>query len=689
MNSKFKKIIVGAFAVGMILGNKPVNAVSLDKSMMLGMSGVDKWDKNSTALDMTGVEKVIMGEKYETPIAWIRLDKPNSNLMLSEVPIDMTFYNMERFGHYSDSNNYLREYMITYSQNDFNIEESEEALIKSTRLEAESMHYNATDLETEEFFALSKNEFEDYVGGGTALAKSIRTLEGRLSLGFWLRSNSSGDMAYYVDRYGDLLTQVLDDPSGVRPAFDLDETKVLFTSPATDIKDVSASQNLQVVTTDEPVEWKMTVKDRWHTLSTVATTKFNPGDSTSIDYTGASEGHTLSAMIMNRYTNEITHYGKVLESTSESGSVSFNLPAEFNNEDYKLVMFTETLNGDNKSDLASNMVEVVKKDNTETNIISFIIAGQEGATVIDNVNHKIEVTMPYGTDLTALAPSITLSSGATVYPQAGTIVNFTNEFDYLVTAEDGTTTLYWTVEVKEGEQSAVDVGKIKAENATYTDPTNPEDCKDEEAIEAYIENIAKTAVNNNELTITVNKRGYTAPIAGTKANPNGVNGEYKFTITISKGLESKTTTEKTVIVKAEVYKKMPVLSGDNQTVIEGKNADIIFRVDGDFTKFENLYYNGKVVDKANYEAKSGSVVITLKSNYVKTLSAGKHTFTVAMTNGEAVANLNITKKIVEEEEEEMKNPQTSDNIVTYIILVISSILTSLILIFKGKILEEK
>ena len=228
----------------------------------------------------------------------------------------------------------------------------------------------------------------------------------------------------------------------------------------------------------------------------------------------------------------------------------------------------------------------------------------------------------------------------------------------------------------ETDLEKVEAGKTKVENATYTNPTNTEDYKDEEAVEAYIENIAKTAVNNNELTVTVNKTGYTAPVGGTKANQNGVNGEYKFTITISKSGHSETTTEKTVVVTAEAYRKMAVLSGDNQTIAKGNSSDVIFRVDGDFTKFENLYYNGKVVDKANYEAKSGSVIIKLKSNYVKTLGVGEHEFTVAMTNGYSVTNLNIKEKT--------ENPETSDNILVYIILAISSAIVSVIIILKRK-----
>ena len=43
--------------------------------------------------------------------------------------------------------------------------------------------------------------------------------------------------------------------------------------------------------------------------------------------------------------------------------------------------------------------------------------------------------------------------------------------------------------------------------------------------------------------------------------------------------------------------------------------------------------DGKTVDPANYEAKSGSVIVTFKDAYLKTLSAGDHTVTILFDDG--------------------------------------------------------
>jgi hypothetical protein len=47
-----------------------------------------------------------------------------------------------------------------------------------------------------------------------------------------------------------------------------------------------------------------------------------------------------------------------------------------------------------------------------------------------------------GTDLTSLAPNITVSPGATLIPKSGVSLDFSTQVQYVVTAEDGTTIYY-------------------------------------------------------------------------------------------------------------------------------------------------------------------------------------------------------------------------------------------------------
>ena len=131
-------------------------------------------------------------------------------------------------------------------------------------------------------------------------------------------------------------------------------------------------------------------------------------------------------------------------------------------------------------------------------------------------------------------------------------------------------------------------------------------------------------------------------------------------------------------VKEEVSpKEYKFTEGANQiyTIDEAKNA--IFRIDADFSLFDGkLYIDGILVDAKNYKAVSGSTVITLNKEYVDTLSVGEHTIKVEFSDGgSATTKFEVkAKQVNTEKTEDITNPQTGDNIETYIILSIISVL---------------
>ena len=131
-------------------------------------------------------------------------------------------------------------------------------------------------------------------------------------------------------------------------------------------------------------------------------------------------------------------------------------------------------------------------------------------------------------------------------------------------------------------------------------------------------------------------------------------------------------------VKEEVSpKEYKFTEGANQiyTIDEAKNA--IFRIDADFSLFDGkLYIDGILVDAKNYKAESGSTVITLNKEYVDTLSVGEHTIKVEFNDGgSATTKFEVkAKQVNTEKTEDITNPQTGDNIETYIILSIISVL---------------
>ena len=131
-------------------------------------------------------------------------------------------------------------------------------------------------------------------------------------------------------------------------------------------------------------------------------------------------------------------------------------------------------------------------------------------------------------------------------------------------------------------------------------------------------------------------------------------------------------------VKEEVSpKEYKFTEGANQiyTIDESKNA--IFRIDADFSLFDGkVYIDGTLIDAKNYKAESGSTVITLNKEYVDTLSIGEHTIKVEFSDGgSATTKFEVkAKQVNTEKTEDITNPQTGDNIETYIILSIISVL---------------
>ena len=122
--------------------------------------------------------------------------------------------------------------------------------------------------------------------------------------------------------------------------------------------------------------------------------------------------------------------------------VSATTPNDFTSP----VTYTVTAEDGSTKDWVVTVTKAIAKS-TETDITAFSFVEQTGPATIDAVNHTIAIEVGATTDITTLAPSITLSAGATVNPLSGAAQNFTSPVVYTVTAEDGTTTQNWTVTV--------------------------------------------------------------------------------------------------------------------------------------------------------------------------------------------------------------------------------------------------
>ena len=144
-----------------------------------------------------------------------------------------------------------------------------------------------------------------------------------------------------------------------------------------------------------------------------------------------------------------------------------------------------------------------------------------------------------------------------------------------------------------------------------------------------------------------------------------------------------------VVVEKIEYK---VIEGAEQTYTITEDTEARFRIDADYSLFNNkVYVDNVLVDSSNYTSKSGSTIITLKKEFVDTLSVGEHTLKVVFNDGgEAETTFTIEKKAENnnnnenntpskpEDKEEMKdngsNPKTGDNIMLYVAIASMSII---------------
>jgi hypothetical protein len=130
---------------------------------------------------------------------------------------------------------------------------------------------------------------------------------------------------------------------------------------------------------------------------------------------------------LNNLTPEIT-ISQYAEITPESG-VAQDFSSAF--------IYTVTAENDDEQEWTVNVTAATALS-SQNEIIDFVLEEQTGPATIDGTAHTVEIEVEMGTDITALIPEITISDLASIYPESGVEMDFTNPVTYTVTAEDGT-----------------------------------------------------------------------------------------------------------------------------------------------------------------------------------------------------------------------------------------------------------
>ena len=349
-------------------------------------------------------------------------------------------------------------------------------------------------------------------------------------------------------------------------------------------------------------------------------------------------------------------------------------------------------------------------------------------TGLTSVKGKILADVVLPTGFTWNAPATVLTVGKTKYKATYTPVDTTNyktitDIDIEVDVKN-TFDVITSVDGGNGTITPSKIGAVEGTKFEITFTPNTGYMIDK----VLVNGIEKT-VTGNEIEITVDeektvevsykKIPFTITVeevTGATVNPDGTvtvgYGDNKdFTITanigyklvkvlvndVEKALDGNTLKLKNITsnmkIKVVVEKiEYKVIEGAEQTYTIKEDTEARFRIDADYSLFNNkVYVDNVLVDSSNYTSKSGSTIITLKKEFVDTLSVGEHTLKVVFNDGgEAETTFTIEKKAENnnnnenntpskpEDKEEMKdngsNPKTGDNIMLYVAIASMSII---------------
>ena len=233
----------------------------------------------------------------------------------------------------------------------------------------------------------------------------------------------------------------------------------------------------------------------------------------------------------------ITPVNGSVSPVAPGGSFSFTVSSGSSYDASKLVVKAngEALTAENGVYILSNInddvvisIEGVEAKSWDATLKSVTVKGTVAVLGADN---KYTVVLPYGetTSVSDIVP--TTNDSKSQY----TVSSENNQYVITVKAEDGTTNIY-TLEVKNSAETEIDKFKLAIAALNFSDATQTSsglyDSQDtvKAGIETKIKSIASQYPN---ISYNIENGEAKAPIKGTLNSPTGVDGYYKYIVTLS------------------------------------------------------------------------------------------------------------------------------------------------------------
>lgn len=138
------------------------------------------------------------------------------------------------------------------------------------------------------------------------------------------------------------------------------------------------------------------------------------------------------------------------------------------------------------------------------------------------------------------------------------------------------------------------------------------------------------------------------------------NTEYWHCLDCDKYFADENATNEIKLDDTVISKLSPeIIEGKGQSITAGDKKELTFKSNAAFSDFIRVELDGKTLDEKYYTVKEGSTVVTLKADYVATLSAGEHTIGIVSESGTATTTFTVNAKAVVDND--TKSPQTGEN----------------------------